>query len=520
MSKQGPKKKEKSASPASPKKANLPGDHIAVEKIGADSAVAAGRNAKAIRIGNITIDLRLLPVVVLLAVIIGVMAYMLVPKRPEKMSHEFNVAIAEFIVVNASGQSVASRDGYNLAAFMYKRLEASFSELDKKTIDYELWPPEYTGVITGGLKEAEALAKRIDADVVIYGVITQAGPDSTFAPEFYVHPQGFEQAEEITGEHKMGSPVFVPLPFETSELQDTKNPALSARANALSQIAIGLAYYSIDNYETAIEYFQRAEATQGWLSSAGKEVVYLLLGNATSRLAARDKTIDCLDTVTNDCPMTAIAFYDQALAINGDYARAAVGRAGVLYLLAIGDPKDPSQPIDQTRLNEAEAEFEKALSYQDAPENANIAIKVNFGLGQIFLVRYLANKDSAWLEQAQTKFESVVQEYDSGNWRIVDIAGHAHARLGKIAMWQNDPATAVEEYTKAIELVTPYYQAYYHTRLGKIYADAQQTEAAIEAYQHAIRISESLGDEAGVEQYSACLKELESSSVVKDCEGR
>ncbi|MEK7278642.1 MAG: hypothetical protein AAB427_14920, partial [Chloroflexota bacterium] len=313
-------------------------DQIGVGNVAEGGAVAAGRGARAysFKVGNVTLDLRLLPVVVVLVAVIGVLGYFLLrPTHPEKMTGGFNVAIAGFTVVDESGSAVKSDEGSKLSKFIYDRLSAGFAELDLKTVRYELWPPDFTGQIKGKTKEerfvaAEALAGRIDAHVIIYGVVTLAGENSSFAPEFYVNYKGFEQAEEITGQHEMGNPVLVNLPFVAEAIQDVENPAFSARANALSLITIGLAYYSVDDYAEALNYFTQAEATKGWLKNAGKEIVYLLMGNATARQASKDKNSGSLTK--------AHEFYETALSVNGEYASARVGLAGVLYLIALGDP--------------------------------------------------------------------------------------------------------------------------------------------------------------------------------------
>jgi tetratricopeptide (TPR) repeat protein len=471
-----------------------------VGDVGSGAAVAVGPGARAIRIGNIRIDARLWPVVVLLLTIIGVLAYFLLRSTsPKKMTSEFNVAIAEFATMDPRGSSVRSRDGRALADFLYERLQTDFSELDLP-ISYELWPPAYVGRIAGSTREeraqaAEALAKRIGAHVIVYGIITQAGARSEFAPEFYVNYRGFEGGEDITGEHEMGSALRVVLPFDAAEFQGVENPALTARVSAFSLIVIGLSYYAGDDYVHALEYFRQAEATEGWLQNAGKEVVYLLLGNASARLAS--KSAGYLEM--------AMDYYDTALSINPAYARAQIGRAGVLYLIALGDPANPSP--DTARLDEAEDAFAVASTFADAPESANIPAKRHFGLGQIYLVRALVMGED-WQDRAHTEFEQVVQEYQSGNERIVDLAGHAYARLAWIAKRQDDPEAAIDNYQHAIGLVTPYYQAYYYTCLGEVYVSAGQRAQAIEAYEEAISIAEFYGDETSADTYTARLNEL------------
>lgn len=483
-----------------------PSDRITVGDVREGASVAVGRGARAItRVFNI--DIRLLPVVLLLLAIVGVLAYFLLrPTTPKAMTGQFNVAVAEVAVVDQSGSTVRSEDGLALADFLFQRLEVSFDELDLR-IPYELWPPAYTGRIVGDTRAerahtAEAIAQRIGAHVIIYGVITQAGNQSQFAPEFYVNYKGFEGGEEITGQHELGSALRMPSHFEPAQFQGVENPALSARAEALSLVTIGLSYYATDDFERALDYFTQAEATEGWLPSAGKEVIYILLGNASGRLASKEKSAEHLTA--------ALDYYDKALSINPAYTRGKVGQASVLYLMALGDPSASSwDAVDLGQLDEAAAAYEAALSLGDPPESANIETKVHFGLGQIHLARAMV-VGGDWMAQAEAEFKEVVQAYEAGNTRIKDLAGHAQARLGAIARLQGNTRGAIEHYTRATELVSPYYQAYYYTRLGEIHAAEANKDLAIKAYTEAIGIAEVYGDGQSATKYSARLNELRS----------
>jgi tetratricopeptide (TPR) repeat protein len=419
----------------------------------------------------------------------------------------FNVAVTEFIVLDEDGSPVRSRDGRELADFLFHRLDSNFDELDLKG-SYEIRPPAHTCPIKGSTREereeaAAALAERIGAHVIIYGAVEQTGDESQeFAPEFYINYRGFEGAEgseEITGQHELGRSLSVARPFDADQFQGVENPALSARAEALSLITIGLSYYATDDYENALDFFTKAETTKGW-AAAGKEVVYVLLGNASAGLGSKLKSTEYL-TVTRE-------YYDRALDINPSYARAKIGQASALYVMALGDPAVPSwDTVDLGVLDEAAAAYEAALDLGDPPESANIETKVHFGLGQIYLVRAMV-VGSDWLDRAETEFEQVVEAYESGNTRVMNYAGHALARLGAIARLRGDTDAAVDRYTRAAELVSPYYQAYYYTRLGEIYAAAGQTDHAIEAYEEAIGTAEKFGEDESVEEYSTRLNEL------------
>jgi tetratricopeptide (TPR) repeat protein len=426
-------------------------------------------------------------------------------RKPAQMSGEFNVAVTEFITVNENDKLVGSGEGQALAEFLSQRLDTYLAELDGKTIQYELWPPSYTGQVKGGTREerarfAESLAQRINAHVIVYGVISQEADRCQFSPEFYVSYKGFEDGQEIVGQHGLGDPLLVPSPFDRTHLQAVENPALAARVKALSLITVGLAYYSIDDFESALDYFKQAEATEGWFSSAGKEVAYLLLGNSYVRLASRENQADYLPLAKSS--------YTKALDIAPDYARGKLGLSGVIYLEAVGNPNNPSlETVDLNGLSEAEAMLDEILAIEDLPESVSFETKINLRLGHIYFVRAQL-LDGDWLRQSQAEFEQVIQEYESGNAQVAELAGHAHAKIGLIELLEGKPEAAIEQYKQAVDLVTSHYQAHYYTVLGEVYVSMSKVELAIDAYEQAIQIAEFYGDEENAIKYSERLLEI------------
>ena len=425
--------------------------------------------------------------------------------QPQVMSGEFNVAVAEMTVIDENGATIRSEDGEAVSEFLYTRMEIGFEELNLHDIRYEIWGPKQTGRVRGNTPEersiaAQQLSEDINADVIIYGVITIKQP-AQFSPEFYVDYKGFEQIEDITGEHKLGSAMSITLPFELTQMQAIENPALSARANALSLITIGLAFLSVDDVHEASDYFHQAEQVEGWFTSAGKEVVYMLLGNAYSRQASIEKSDEYINAARDN--------YTRALEINPGYGRAKIGLAGVVYLNALGNPNDASfKNVDLEMLDRAEALFEEADKIENVPESANIQTKSAFGLGQIYFVKaQILGED--WIESAKNEFSMVIEDYEAGDERISELASHAYARLGLLKWLEGDTEKAIEYYQKAIEIASPFYQGYYYGTIGEIYATTNRLDQAKEAYTEAIRIAEFYGDEASATKYAEKLNRLE-----------
>jgi tetratricopeptide (TPR) repeat protein len=427
-------------------------------------------------------------------------------RHPTQMEGEFNVAVAEFTVVGEQNNRVQDKEAKALSEFLAQRLETYLAEIDAKMIDYELWSPSYTGQVKGRTREerarsAASLVQRINAHIIVYGVISQEGNHSQFSPEFYVSYEGFEEGQEIIGQHRLGDELLIPSPFDKTQLQAIENPALAARVKALSLVTVGLAYYSIDEFESALEYFEQAKATEGWLDSAGKEVACLLTGNSYVRLASRKNQTEYLPLAKSG--------YTKALELAPTYARAKLGLSGVLYLEAVGDPNNPSfETVDLDGLSAAEAILHEILATEGLPESVNFETKADLRLGHIYLVRaQLLGGD--WLKRSKSRFKKVIREYESGNAQVAGLASHAHAKLGLINLLEDKSEAAIEQYKQAINLATPHYQAHYYSVLGEIYMSMSKTDLALDAYEQAIQIAEFYGDEENATKYTQRLLEIQ-----------
>ena len=444
----------------------------------------------------------------LIGLLLTAILWFVIPKKDQIMTGQFNVAVAEFVVQDGEGKTIRSEDGSLLANYIQQQIETQFSEIElNKTIPYSVWGPKETGAIAGNTAQARSsaaakLAEKIHAHVLIYGVIVSDGTRSRFMPEFYVNHASFQDASEITGEHKIGSQVRLALPFIDS-IQAVENPALAGRVNAMDLITIGLAYYSVDDFENAALYLEKAAAEKRWLETSGKEVVYLLIGNTYIRWASRDDNAQYVPEAARN--------YAEALRINPDYGRGLVGQANVLYLEALGSLDKPQ--IDPVKLDQADALVTQALALQGQPESANIAAKAHFNRGQIDLARYKSQvpviPGGDWIAQAKNEFTFVIDEYEAGNTTLKPLASHAYFRLGECIFYRDlmDPQ-AILLIEKAISIASPFYQAEYTALLGNLYNARGEPEKAIQAYEDAIAIAESNGDADSALKYQKNLDKL------------
>jgi tetratricopeptide (TPR) repeat protein len=429
-----------------------------------------------------------------------------IPRAAKFMSGQFNVAVAEFLVQDANGKLIRGEDGSLLAAYIEEQINSQFTEIElNKTVPYDVWGPKETGSVAGDTPEARsiaaaALAEKIHAHVLIYGVIISDGNKSRLMPEFYVSHASFQDASEITGEHEIGGQVRLTLPFIDS-IQAVENPALAGRVNAMDLITIGLAYYSVDDFENAARYLEQAAAEERWLETSGKEVAYLLIGNTYIRWASKDDDAQYLPAAAKN--------YDEALRINPDYGRGLVGQANVLYLEAVFD----NPQTNTVKLDQADKLLLQALALEGQPASANIPAKAHFQRGQIALARYKAQvpviSGGDWIAQAKAEFTLVIEEYEAGDTSLKSLASHTYFRLGQCAYYRDlmDPQ-AIVLIEKAISLSSPFYQAEYTAGLGNLYNARGEKEKAIQVFEDAIAIAESNGDAKSVLKYQQALDKL------------
>ncbi len=443
------------------KQAKAARDKIDVSGVGEGGAVAAGRNARAVVINILG---GYWPLAVLLGVVIlagaGYLTWRLI--FPERMAGDFRIAVAGFAV---EGQTSQRALGTELAQGVYLSLDQGLAELGHD-FSVTTWSPDRVGAVQGDTPEARAdaaqrLADKIGADVLVYGAIDASQPLWQVTPEFYVSSTNFSEAQEITGQHQMGEPFT--LAGEGGLLSRVDlSKKMDARAEAITRITLGLAYYSLREYASSLAAFQAAENIPGWQDSQGKAVLYLLEGNAAAK--------------QNDLT-TSISYLNRSLQINPNYARPMVSLASVYYLQALEtfNESQKTSDIDLTLLESAIEEYNLALQARDQPALSDITSKVNFGLGQCYLMQVYAGKKGS-LNPAVDKFRSVIADY-STNPRLRELAAESHARLGLIYALSDRVGEAIQEYQQAAALLydDPKRQQVYKDRAAKLLATVTAT---------------------------------------------
>lgn len=361
-------------------------------------------------------------------------------KQPRVMTGGFNIAVADF-GQETSGGVERSELAETLSGALFRYLESEFSNVDFG-LDVQIDHGNMGLVVEK--EDAENLANRIKADVIIYGTVTSAGGVAELDPTFWVREK--PDTEELTGQNRLGQPIafagILPV-LSGAEV----NKALQTRAAALLSFTKGLVFLDSKEPDRALDEFagtlqemndlgycrQGAEAAS---AGEGCEVVHVFLGTAHTILkqyAAAEQE------------------FNTALALNPDYARAYNGLGKVNYDRAIANN------FDVGGLDAALGYYEQALAAKDAPASSLSVEKAKYNLGNVYVVRAQQTQDQASFDRAIELYQEVIDAYDKRRGTALEarmrvLAANAYFGLGVAYERQFLIDEAIAAYRQCIEL--------------------------------------------------------------------
>ena len=417
-------------------------------------------------------------VIVFVALIsgIGFLFVSLREVRPTKMTGEFNIAIAEFGEVDKNGRIRASESGEILSATIFNRVKKEMqnlpSDLTVQVWHNEMNPGVRLDYLPGDTGEDRAraamtVAKKINADVVIYGNLRQLRQGSRFLPEFYVAE--LKDAGELLGAHTLGTEI--PIRGSLDSLRGTLrfNEEFSARANALTLFTIGLALEAAGYPDRALEKFWQAEAIDGWDDEEGKEVLYLFIGREANFLWLEGE--DRGDEV--------LAAMQKALEINPEYGRAYIGLGN--YHVRVSEQqfetihtlrREEGAAVDSDTVLQASSRFNQETNqavrfYREALENLPatgsdlVETKVHLALGGTHIrqadLLYLSDEYGTavtFLDLAAAEYEKARDLAEDDDYRHLALAqlgvARANHQKGNIQKSLQDLEESHALYKKAL----------------------------------------------------------------------
>lgn len=357
--------------------------------------------------------------------------------QPKKLTGDYNIAIAQFGEIQEEGKIKPSQNAEKIRMKLFRGLQ---SEYDGSVLGFSVQVENKNMPLVTTDSDARKLAKKVNADIVIYGFVTVQpdGKHANFLPQFYVVEH--LDTEEITGT----SALAVELPFDLSELnsEDELNSQLRVRAEILFNFTKALIYYSQKDYSTALRTLNLAIKSAETLPETfeGQEVLYLLAAKAYTRQTDYENANQMLD---------------QALLLNPDYARAHLGRGNIYYQQGKIIPQEGQPPAyNQDLLFKAKTEYELALQSFDGSEDPYIPIKARTNLGNVFLnLAFIHNGDAGLFAQATDHYLYVVHEFQRTKDPFLhSYAAIAYAGLGGIYQQNGEIDQALAAYQQAYAL--------------------------------------------------------------------
>jgi tetratricopeptide (TPR) repeat protein len=421
------------------------------------------------------------------------------PPPPPVMRGTLNVAVADFGGADSRGHRAATAKlATDVATFVADLLADELRPLARR-LRIELRGPDRFPRVDGASATARAAEARrralaVDADIVVYGVLTTDGSSTALQPELYVADRIRGDIGEPMGDHPWGSTLELPgAPESNPLLAQQLGERLSARTKALAGLTAGIWYYRAGQPSIARHYLEVAADTRDWRTEDGKEVVYLFLGNAAERQGAQEQRLGHRQAARRWFG-EAIGHYRQALGVDGEYARAWYGLAETRFLQV--DLECRPGRTDPRTLAQVEGDFQRAQKAANRPALANIDAKVAFGLGRTYVCMTLAGIADR-RKSAEDQLGTAIGAAGQGprdDPRRRELAAEAYAQRGLLAAaYAGSPDArardlrAVEDYRQAIALSSdrPQRLRVFYQLLAATYDRLGMPREAAEARRHA-----------------------------------
>jgi len=276
--------------------------------------------------------------------------------EPRRMSGDLNVVAAAF-------QSAPAFEGQALAASVARALRPALSrDRGPAAPDVQVRGPEHLPAARDGLA-ARRIAERVNADVVIYGLIERRPAGTLIRPRLYVDPARVSGAEELGGDYPLLTIDAGHLPVDNAiAARSQLRAAIADHMHGLSAFTLGLGWFNAARWSRAADWFQTAQSA--WPTGEQGAMVDLFRGNAAGKR---------LNLVR------AGRAYREALRQSPDLDRARLGLTEVRLHNAQGDCERTAKA---RRLRAVIDRFRMLAQRGDAETLAGRALKLRARLGE------------------------------------------------------------------------------------------------------------------------------------------
>jgi tetratricopeptide (TPR) repeat protein len=381
---------------------------------------------------------------------------------PQKMGGTFNIAVAEFGEMGEDGQIRSSNAGRQISGWAANYMRNAVNDDPNIMIwpfDGNLFNRTQVAMVTS--ETAEAMARDINAHLLLYGYVDTREKPAQLVLEFWIAPQEKFKFDEIQGNFSIGDSIRV---------VDIDNPGISVqselggRSSALAWISLGLAHEMLGEPDDAMKSFQRAiefspqsEALQFFL---GREYLFLS-GNPSIYL--------------DEYLLAAEEAFKNSIALNDRYARAYIGLGSVYSKRATflqDTAMSMKQPVDPQAAQFVQKSIDAYQTVLDLnPDSGDYGNPVKdvarLGLGNAYRLKgvflssqkdYLSALDSLdravqTLEMVRPVFEESTQMHESHRRYLAqtyEYLGEAYEWQGFLHVLNMDFERAAESYGKAL----------------------------------------------------------------------
>jgi len=381
--------------------------------------------------------------------------------------------VAEFVEMGAGGKVSTSQTpaGQQLSRWAYEQLITEFAGTIAN-VDLQIWHDSAelkrdNNVTLGfvaddpssGSATPAQLAERLNADMVVYGVITPTQNGyAALAIKFYVTPQLNRDLSTVGGRYELENPIIFNLSDPGLEVKQQLNQQVSG----LAQLTFGLTYGLLGESPKAIEALQKART-----ALPESEIVQFLLGQEYLFLAQKEPANQ------DQNEQLAQQVFEQAIKFNPSYVRAYIGLGSVFFQRAqrrLADTYSNGFSGNAEEAYRATLEliepgiqnYQRAIEQYDRPQAYGVPLDsiAQTALGQSYRLKgeayyRLGDAQSAqqWIDRAGDAFKKALPPLnDTRDYRLI---AQAYQGLGNVYYWQgfinNDDQAAYQQAIAAYE---------------------------------------------------------------------
>jgi tetratricopeptide (TPR) repeat protein len=363
------------------------------------------------------------------------------------MTGDFNVAVAEFAVLDESGRLTNDdRDGgHDGGRRISEQIGVNLS--GEAGSDVRIWydgagseghiPVGIVGEGFDGATDPAEVAEQINADMIIYGMVEPAGEFSDLSVRVYARPQFGADFGNVVGNYDLATRIPV---FDPAQPREEVWRQLDPVARAAGRLMLGLRQELLGNQAIALEHFERAVEL-----TPESDVAHYFVGQENFYLAqAGEGDVSAYWAA-------AEAAFTRALELNPENARALIGQAGLHFLAArdmvtrlVAESATDPAAYEPARL-EAETAFGtygQVVSMEDEARQFSVPVGSIGRYGQAISLRLLgeiafrtgdAARAEQFLDVAVATLEAELGRLDTAN--EPRLAGQYFEALGSVYEW-------------------------------------------------------------------------------------